>query len=115
MPPPHAPCDHDALTCAQILVFTGGCGRAFKFGPLLGKCLADMALGKKPVYDVTPLAITREAVGLKMAKRKRKVPAPKAAEANGSSNGSANGSNGNSATEQEKTGRSKGTASPTLA
>ena len=50
----------------QVIVFSGGCGRAFKFGPLLGQCLADLALGKEPSYDIAPLSPSRPAVGLQV-------------------------------------------------
>ncbi|KAK9803185.1 hypothetical protein WJX72_011723 [[Myrmecia] bisecta] len=49
----------------EICVFTGGSGRAFKFAPLLGRCLADLALDRQPSYDITPLKMTREAVWLR--------------------------------------------------
>ena len=33
-------------------LFCGGSGRAFKFGPLLGACLADVACGKPPRFNL---------------------------------------------------------------
>lgn len=46
-----------------VSLFAGGCGRAFKFAPLLGKCLAEVALGRPPSYDVAPLRVTRTKAG----------------------------------------------------
>ena len=46
----------------QVTIFSGGSGRAFKFGPLLGKVLAELALGKEPSIDVAPFAATRPEV-----------------------------------------------------
>lgn len=46
----------------QICLFTGGNGRAFKFSILLGRCLADLLLGQKPMFDIGPLSAQREAV-----------------------------------------------------
>lgn len=37
-----------------VTVFSGGSGRAFKFAPLLGDCLASLAMG-----DVSPVDLTR--------------------------------------------------------
>lgn len=48
----------------EVCVFTGGCGRAFKFAPLLGKCLSELVLDKEPSWDITPFQITRPAVNL---------------------------------------------------
>lgn len=46
----------------EICLFTGGSGRAFKFGPLLGRCLADLTLGREPCHDIQPLSASRPAV-----------------------------------------------------
>lgn len=46
----------------EIVLYTGGSGRDFKFAPLLGRCIVDLVLGRKPSYDVTPFSATREAV-----------------------------------------------------
>jgi sarcosine oxidase len=43
----------------NVVVFTGGSGQAFKFAPLLGKLLAELALGDKPSVDITPLSAKR--------------------------------------------------------
>lgn len=37
-------------------------GSNFKFAPLLGKCLAQLALGVKPCFDVAPLSASRPAM-----------------------------------------------------
>merc|ERR1711924_528828 len=52
----------DQISEIEISVFTGGCGRAFKFAPLLGKLLAEKALNLQPSYDITPFSSEREAV-----------------------------------------------------
>lgn len=36
------------------------CCRAFKFAPLLGKCLAEMTLNREPTFDTAPLDPGRE-------------------------------------------------------
>lgn len=46
----------------EICLFTGECGRAFKFAPIIGRCLADLALGRKCEVDITPMRVTRPAV-----------------------------------------------------
>lgn len=46
----------------QITVFTGASGRAFKFGPLIGKVLAELALGQDTCIDVSPFSAAREEV-----------------------------------------------------
>ena len=48
----------------EISLFTGGCGRAFKFAPLIGKCLAELTLGKEPCWDIEPFSIERDAAKL---------------------------------------------------
>ena len=46
----------------EVSLFTGGCGRAFKFTPLLGKLLAEKTLGLAPSYDVSPFSAERDCV-----------------------------------------------------
>ena len=46
----------------EICLFTGGCGRAFKFAPLLGKLLAEKALDLPPSYDIAPFSAERDCV-----------------------------------------------------
>lgn len=48
----------------EISLFAGGCGRAFKFAPLLGKCLADLTLGRELSWDVSPFSVQRQDVKL---------------------------------------------------
>ena len=49
----------------DVVVFAGGSGRAFKFGPLLGECLASLALEEKTPIDVSNFRVTRETMGLR--------------------------------------------------
>lgn len=58
----------------EVCVFTGGCGRAFKFAPLLGKCLSELVLGREPSWDITPFQITRPAVNLSSVHNAQMVP-----------------------------------------
>jgi len=46
----------------RVLTFTGGSGQAFKFAPLIGALLADLALDRAPRADITPWSIRRDAV-----------------------------------------------------
>ena len=46
----------------EVTLFTGGCGRAFKFGPLLGKLLAEKTLDMPLSYDIEPFSAMRECV-----------------------------------------------------
>ena len=46
----------------EVTLFTGGCGRAFKFAPLLGKLLAEKTLGMAPSHDIAPFSAARECV-----------------------------------------------------
>jgi sarcosine oxidase len=48
--------------CPEVVVFTGGSGRAFKFGPLLGRLMAELARGVEPSFDLAPLSALREGV-----------------------------------------------------
>lgn len=51
----------------EVTVFTGGNGRAFKFAPLIGKLLAELATGvpkEQLSYDVAPFAAGRQAAGM---------------------------------------------------
>lgn len=45
-----------------VVVGAGGCGHAFKFGPLLGELLADLALGGTPRFPLGRFALTRPAL-----------------------------------------------------
>jgi glycine/D-amino acid oxidase-like deaminating enzyme len=46
----------------NVAVFSGGSGRAFKFGPLIGDCMASLLTGKKAPVDLTPFSATRDIV-----------------------------------------------------
>jgi sarcosine oxidase len=45
-----------------VVIGAGTTGHGFKFGPLLGEILADLAIGTKPVYDLTRFSARRSAV-----------------------------------------------------
>jgi len=59
----------------EVCMFTGGNGRAFKFAPLIGRCLAELVLDLPPSYDLSPLSAMRTA----LRKEKAKVAAEAAA------------------------------------
>lgn len=46
------------------VVFSGEGGQAFKFAPVIGQSLAELALGRKVTADIAPLSIGRPAVAL---------------------------------------------------
>ena len=46
----------------NIAVFSGGSGRAFKFGPLLGDCMASLLTGEEAPVDLAPFSATRAVV-----------------------------------------------------
>ena len=43
----------------NVAVFSGGSGRAFKFGPLLGDCIASLLTGEEAPVDLTQFSATR--------------------------------------------------------
>jgi len=43
----------------NVSVFSAGNGRAFKFGPMLGRALASLVLGEKPPFDIAPMSVKR--------------------------------------------------------
>jgi sarcosine oxidase len=43
----------------NIAIFTGGSGRGFKFTPLFGRILVDLAMTGKTYYDISPFSMTR--------------------------------------------------------
>ncbi|KAL3787355.1 hypothetical protein HJC23_004380 [Cyclotella cryptica] len=45
----------------NVAVFSGGSGRAFKFGPLLGDCVASLLTGEKAPVDLAPFSAKRAA------------------------------------------------------
>lgn len=46
----------------NVAVFSGGSGRAFKFGPLLGDCIASLLSGEEAPVDLQPFSVKREEV-----------------------------------------------------
>mmetsp|Transcript_8870 Transcript_8870/g.12632 ORF Transcript_8870/g.12632 Transcript_8870/m.12632 type:complete len:817 (-) Transcript_8870:286-2736(-) len=46
----------------NVAIFSGGSGRAFKFGPLLGDCLSSLLSGEDSPIDMTPFSLNRDAV-----------------------------------------------------
>eukprot|EP00548_Thalassiothrix_antarctica_P013884 CAMPEP_0194173504 /NCGR_PEP_ID=MMETSP0154-20130528/7822_1 /TAXON_ID=1049557 /ORGANISM="Thalassiothrix antarctica, Strain L6-D1" /LENGTH=412 /DNA_ID=CAMNT_0038886589 /DNA_START=235 /DNA_END=1469 /DNA_ORIENTATION=+ len=46
---------------SNVVIFAGGSGRAFKFGPLLGDCIASLLLNEEAPVDLTPFKATRDA------------------------------------------------------
>jgi glycine/D-amino acid oxidase-like deaminating enzyme len=48
----------------NVAVFSGGSGRAFKFGPLLGDCMAALLSGEEAPVDLKPFSVKRDALKL---------------------------------------------------
>mmetsp|Transcript_7571 Transcript_7571/g.7136 ORF Transcript_7571/g.7136 Transcript_7571/m.7136 type:complete len:653 (-) Transcript_7571:161-2119(-) len=46
----------------NVALFSGGSGRAFKFGPLLGDCMVSLLTGEEAPVDMAPFSMTREGV-----------------------------------------------------
>ena len=46
----------------NVSVFSAGNGRAFKFGPMLGRALANLVLGQEPAFDIAPMSMTRDGI-----------------------------------------------------
>ncbi len=46
----------------NISIFTGGSGRGFKFTPLFGRILVELATSGKTYYDISPFSITRSGI-----------------------------------------------------
>jgi sarcosine oxidase len=46
----------------NVSIFTGGSGRAFKFTPLFGRILVDLATTGKTYYDISPFSINRPGI-----------------------------------------------------
>ncbi|KAF5840792.1 FAD dependent oxidoreductase-domain-containing protein [Dunaliella salina] len=70
----------------EVCMFTGGNGRAFKFAPLIGRCLAELVLDLPPSYDLSPLSAKRAAL-----KKGKEEMAAEAAAASSASQSSSNG------------------------
>jgi glycine/D-amino acid oxidase-like deaminating enzyme/glutamate dehydrogenase/leucine dehydrogenase len=47
----------------NVAVFSGGSGRAFKFGPLLGDCMASLLTGDRAPVDLSQFSAKRVCVG----------------------------------------------------
>lgn len=47
---------------SNVALFTGGSGRAFKFGPLLGDCMTSLLSGTESPVDMKPFSADREAL-----------------------------------------------------
>ena len=46
----------------NVALFSGGSGRAFKFGPLLGDCVSSLLTGHSSPVDLTPFSVKRKEV-----------------------------------------------------
>lgn len=46
----------------NVAIFSGGSGRAFKFGPLLGDCIVSLLTNEESPIDMTPFSLKREGV-----------------------------------------------------
>jgi glycine/D-amino acid oxidase-like deaminating enzyme len=46
----------------NVAVFSGGSGRAFKFGPLIGDCMASLLTGEEAPVNLAPFSVSREAL-----------------------------------------------------
>lgn len=46
----------------KVAVFSGGSGRAFKFGPLIGDCMASLITGEESPIELERFSATREGV-----------------------------------------------------
>ena len=44
---------------SKITIFSGGSGQAFKFAPLIGKCLAEKAIGRNCSFDISCWELSR--------------------------------------------------------
>lgn len=44
----------------NVALFSGGSGRAFKFGPLLGDCISSILSGDEAPIDITPFSLKRK-------------------------------------------------------
>jgi monomeric sarcosine oxidase len=60
----------------NVAIFTGASGRGFKFTPLCGRILVDLATTGKTYYDISPFSITRQGIisGTKVDPSRRPRP-----------------------------------------
>lgn len=47
---------------SNVVVFSDGSGRAFKFGPLLGDCMVSLLTGEEAPVDLKPFSIQRDEI-----------------------------------------------------
>jgi monomeric sarcosine oxidase len=52
----------DRLGFHNIAIYTGDSGRGFKFTPLFGRILVDLATTGKTPYDISPFSVTRPGI-----------------------------------------------------
>lgn len=48
----------------NVALFSGGSGRAFKFGPLIGDCISSLLMDEEAPVDLTPFSAQRSATSL---------------------------------------------------
>ena len=58
----------------NVAIFSGGSGRAFKFGPLIGDCLASLLTGDEAPVDLTPFSASRDCVRSRGVAEKKEEP-----------------------------------------
>jgi glycine/D-amino acid oxidase-like deaminating enzyme len=52
----------DNLGVGNVAIFTGGSGRGFKYTPLFGRILVDLATTGQTYYDISPFSISRPSI-----------------------------------------------------
>ena len=52
----------DRLGYHNVAIFTGASGRGFKFTPLFGRILVDLATTGQTYYDIIPFSIRRPGI-----------------------------------------------------
>jgi len=60
----------------NVALFSGGSGRAFKFGPLIGDCMSSLLTGASSPVDLAPFSANRDSVRLFLedARAEEKTP-----------------------------------------
>ena len=51
----------------KVAVFSGGSGRAFKFGPLIGDCMASLITGEDSPVELERFSASRKALKVEAA------------------------------------------------
>ena len=46
----------------KVALFSGGSGRAFKFGPLIGDCMTSLLMNEDAPVDLTAFSLKRSAM-----------------------------------------------------